>query len=176
MESRYPIFNLSAAFIWKNDSDDIASASYNSAPLEPQQLLWGLNKLHSNELHCVVPELSLTQSVFAICCCIQLRKYACNVSQIWLFFACSSSQYIRIRIVLYYNVTFGSLSSRITQQSNSYCNARFKISKYLIAWGYDLFQGWTCLDSWFERPYFTNTLRYLVGINECRLEAAYCLE
>jgi len=29
MERRYPRFNLSAAFIGKNASEDIASASYN---------------------------------------------------------------------------------------------------------------------------------------------------
>jgi len=73
MERCYSIFNISAAFMGNNASEDIVSASYNSAPTEHQQFLWGLNMLHSNELHCVVPELSLTQSVFTICCCIQLR-------------------------------------------------------------------------------------------------------
>jgi len=34
------------------------------------------------------------------------------------FFACSCSQYLRTRSLLYYKVTFGSLSSRITQHSN----------------------------------------------------------
>jgi len=149
VERRYPIFNISAAFMGKNARDDIASASYNSAPMERQQFLWELNMLHSNELHCVVPELSLMQSVFAICCCIQLRKYASDVSQIWLFFTCSSSRYIRIRILLYYNLTFGSLSSWIMQQSNPYCDDTFNIFKYNIAWGYDLFQGWTCIHSWY---------------------------
>ena len=82
VECRCPIFNVSAAFMGKNANDDIASASYNTVPTECQQFLSGLNTLRSNELHCVVPELNLTRSVFAICCCIQLRKYACNVSQI----------------------------------------------------------------------------------------------
>jgi len=82
LERRYPIFNLSAAYVGINATDDIASASYNSAPTDRQQFLWGFNQPPSNELHCVVPELSLTQSVFALYCCIQLRKYACNVSQI----------------------------------------------------------------------------------------------
>ena len=74
IERRHPIFNLSAAFPGKNSSDDIASASYNAAPTERQQFRWGLIKLHTNELHCVVPEFSLTQSVFTRCSCIQLRK------------------------------------------------------------------------------------------------------
>jgi len=176
MERRYPIFNLSAAFIGKNSTDYIGSASYNSTPTEGQQFSWGLNTLHSNELHCVVPESSLMQSVFAICCCIQLHKYACNVSLIWLCFACSASQYIRIRILLYYNVTFSSFPCCITQQSNSYRHVGFIIFKYLIAWGYDLFQGWTCLYSEFQRPYFKNHFWCVVGINECRLEVGYCLE
>jgi len=176
MERCYSIINLSAACMGKYASDDITSASYNSVPMECQQFLLGLTKLHSKELHCVVPELSFTQSVIAICCSIQLRKYACNVSQIWLLFACSSREYITIHILLYYNVTFGSLSSRITQQSNSYRNIGFKITKYLIAWGYHLFQGSMCLYSWFEWPYFTNHPRCLVGITECWLEAAYCME
>jgi len=73
MEQRYPIINLSAAFMGKNVSDDIASASYNSALTERQQLLWGLSVLHGNELHCIVTELSLNRSVFSICPCIELR-------------------------------------------------------------------------------------------------------
>jgi len=132
MERHYPIFNILAAFMGKNARDDIASASYNSEPTKHQQYLWGLNKLHSNELHCVVPELSLTQSVFAIRCFIQLRKYACDVSQIRLFYACSSSHYLRIPILLYYNITFGSLLSWITQQINFYRDVGFTIFKYLI--------------------------------------------
>jgi len=63
----YPIFNLLAAIMGINATDDIVSGSYNSPPTVHQQFLWGLNMLHSNELRCVVPELSLTQSVFAIC-------------------------------------------------------------------------------------------------------------
>jgi len=85
LERRYPIINFSAACTGKNASDDIASVSYNWAPTERWQLLWGLSKLHSNELHCIVTELSPTRSVFSVCPCIQLHKYACIVSQIWFF-------------------------------------------------------------------------------------------
>jgi len=52
MERRYPMFNSSAALLGKNSSDIIASSSYNSAPTERQQFLWGLNKLHS--INCIV--------------------------------------------------------------------------------------------------------------------------
>jgi len=82
MERCFPIFNIVAAFMGKTPTDNITSASYNSAPTEHQQFLRGLNKVHSNELRCIVRTLSLTQSVFAICCCIQLCNYACNVSHI----------------------------------------------------------------------------------------------
>jgi len=92
------------------------------------------------------------------------------------FFACSCSQYLRTRSLLYYNVTFGSLSSRITQHSNFYHHVGFTIFEHLFAQGYDLFRKRTCLYSWFERPYFANHLRWVVGFNEYRLEAAYCLE
>jgi len=37
-------------------------------------------------------------------------------------------------------VTFGNLSNRITQLSNSYRHVRFKIFEHLIARGYNLFQ------------------------------------
>jgi len=47
--------------------DDIVSASNNWAPMECQQFLWRLSKLHSNEVHCAVPKLCFTRSVFAIC-------------------------------------------------------------------------------------------------------------
>jgi len=70
MEQGYPIINLSAAFTDKNATDDIASASYNWAPTKHHQLLWGLSKIHSNELHRIVTELSLTRSLFSICPCI----------------------------------------------------------------------------------------------------------
>jgi len=85
MERRQPTMNLPAAFIGKNASDDIASDSYNWAPPHGQQFLWRLRTLHSNELHCAVPKTSFTRSVFAICPCIQLHKYAYNVLQIWFF-------------------------------------------------------------------------------------------
>jgi len=167
--------NLPAAFNGKNASDDIASASYNWAPTEHQQFLWRLRTLYSNVLHCAVPKSGFAQSVFAICPCIQLHKYACNVLRIW-FFACSWSQYLRTRSLLYYNVTFGSLLSLITQHSNFYHHVGFTIFEHLFARGYDLFQKRTCLYSWFKRPYFVNHLRCVVGFNEYRLEAAYCLE
>ena len=82
MERRYAIIHLSAASTGKNTTDDIASASYNCAPTLCQQFLWGLSKLHSNGLHRIVTELSLTRSVFSICPWIQLHKHACSVSQI----------------------------------------------------------------------------------------------
>jgi hypothetical protein len=44
-----------------------------------------LRTLHSNKLHYAVPKLSFTRSVVAICPCIQLHKYSCNVLLIWLF-------------------------------------------------------------------------------------------
>jgi len=80
--------NLSAACICITGCDNIASASYNWAPTELQQVSWRLRMLHSNELHCAVRESSFTWSVFAIWPCIPLHKYACNVLQIW-FFTCS---------------------------------------------------------------------------------------
>jgi len=56
------------------------------------------------------------------------------------FFACSCSQYLRTRSLRYYNVTFGSLSSRITQHSICYHHVGFTIFEHLFAGGYDLFQ------------------------------------
>ena len=85
MECRQPTTNLSAAYIGKTASDNIIYAPYNSAPTDRQHFLWRLRMLHSNELHCTVPNWSFTQSVFSICPCLQLYKYACNVSQIWFF-------------------------------------------------------------------------------------------
>jgi len=85
MERRYLIINLSAALTGKNASDDIGSTSYNWVPTERQQLLWRLSELNSNELHRIVTEFGLTQSVSSICPCSQLHKYACMVSQIWFF-------------------------------------------------------------------------------------------
>jgi hypothetical protein len=85
IERRIPQMRLSAAVKGKNASDDIASASYNWAPTEHQQFLRRLRTLYSNELHCAAPKSSFTRSVFAICPCIQLHKYACNVLQIWFF-------------------------------------------------------------------------------------------
>ena len=81
--------NPSAAFIAKNSTDDIASASYNWAPAEDQQSLWGLRTLHSNELDCAVPKSSFTRSVFAIWPYIQLHQYACTVYRS-VFFTWSS--------------------------------------------------------------------------------------
>ena len=88
MEWGYSIINLSAVFMGKNASNHIASASYNWTPTEHHQILWRFSKLHRNELHRNVTELSHTRSVFSICSCIPLQNYACNVSQIW-FFGCS---------------------------------------------------------------------------------------
>jgi len=69
----------------KNASDDITTASSKWVPTEGQQFFGELIKLHSNELQCIVPKLTYKWSVFSICLCIQLHKYACNFSQIWLF-------------------------------------------------------------------------------------------
>ena len=85
MERHYPTIHPSAALIGKHASDDMASTSYDWAPTVRQQFSWGLSTLYCNELHCVVTKLSFTRSVFSICPCIQLHKYACNVSQIWSF-------------------------------------------------------------------------------------------
>jgi len=70
MERRCPIIHLAGASMGKNATDNIASALSNWASTERQQFLWGLNKLHSNELNRIVTELSLMQSVFSICLCI----------------------------------------------------------------------------------------------------------
>jgi len=85
MQLHSPIINLSAAVMSKNASDNIASTFYNWVPMECQQFLCWLNMLCSNELHCIVPKLSVMWSVFSICLCIQLHKSVCNLSQIWLF-------------------------------------------------------------------------------------------
>ena len=69
----------------KNTTYDIASAFYRWVPTESKQSLWRLSQLHSNGMHCAVPKLSFTWSVFSICPCIQLHKNACNVSHIWFF-------------------------------------------------------------------------------------------
>jgi len=61
------------------------------------------------------------------------------------FFACSCSQYLRTRSLLYSNVTFGSLSSRITQHSTFYHQVGFTIFEHLFARGYDLFQKRMCV-------------------------------
>jgi len=92
------------------------------------------------------------------------------------FIACSCIQYLRTRSLLYYNDTFGSLSSRNTQHSKFFHHVGFSIFEHPFARGYDLFQKWTFLYSWFERPYFANHLRCVVGFNECTLKAADCLE
>jgi hypothetical protein len=78
-EQTYSTINQSGAFIGKNASDDIVSASYNGVPTLCQQCLWRLRTLNSNKLSFAVSKLSLTWSVFTICPCIQLHTYACNV-------------------------------------------------------------------------------------------------
>jgi len=176
MEHSWSTINQLAASIGNTASDHITSTSYNWVPTEGEQLLWRFSMPHSNELHCGVPKVSFTRSVYSICPSIQLYKYACNVSQIWYYCLDLKSPYLRTRILLCYNETFSSLLSRISQHSNPYRHVGFKIFKYLIAKGYDLFQKWTWLDSWFEWPYFTNPLRCLVGCNECRLDTFQCLE
>jgi len=90
--------------------------------------------------------------------------------------ACRCIQYLRTRSLLYYNDIFGSHSGRITQHSKCYHHGGFTIFEHLFPRGYDLFQKWTYLYSWFERPYFASHLRCVVGFNECRLNAADCRE
>jgi hypothetical protein len=63
------------------------------------------------------------------------------------FFACSCSQYLRTRSLVYYNVTLSSLSSQITQHSNYYHHVGFIIFGHLFARGYDHFQKEMCLYS-----------------------------
>jgi len=61
-----------------------------------------------------------------------------------VFSACSCSQCVTTRSLVYYNVTFGSLSSRITQHSNLYHHVGSTIFEHLFVRGYDLFQKRTC--------------------------------
>jgi len=60
------------------------------------------------------------------------------------FFACRCSQCLRTRSLLYYNVTFVSLLSRITQHCNFYHHVELTIFEHLFARGYDLFQKRMC--------------------------------
>jgi len=69
IEHSQSTINLSAAFVGKNSSDDIASASYNWVPTEHEQFLWSRSTLHRNELCRTVLKLSFMRSVFAICPC-----------------------------------------------------------------------------------------------------------
>jgi hypothetical protein len=85
IERRIPTMSISAAFNGKHASDYIASASYIWAPTEHQQFLGRLRTLYINVLNFAVPISSFTRSVFGICPCIPLHKYACNVLQIWFF-------------------------------------------------------------------------------------------
>jgi len=160
----------------KNAADNIAYGSYNWVPTEHLQDSWRFNKLHSNELPCIIPKSSVMRSVFSICPCIQLHKYGFNVSQIWPFLLVALESIFKNALSSSPYCDIGSLPSQITQLSVSYRNVGFNIFKYLIAIGYDLIQKWTWLYSWFERPDFANHLRLLVGCNECRLKTSYCVE
>jgi len=60
--------------------------------------------------------------------------------------------------------------------SNSYHHGRFRIFEYLVARGYDIFQKWRYLYSWFEQPWFPNHIWYIVGYYKCGLKASYCFE
>ena len=71
---------------------------------------------------------------------------------------------------------FDNLSSRMTQLPNCHHDVGFKICRYLIVRGYDDFQKWRCLDSWFERPSFAKYIGYLVGLYVSGLKAFHCLE
>jgi len=97
--------------------------------------------LHSNELHCIVPKLSLSRSVFSLCLCIQLRKYACIVSEV-LPFPCLSlqSQYLRSSFLPYYNESLDSHSSQNMPLSNSKIDVEFKIFTYHVMTGFECFQ------------------------------------
>jgi len=85
-------------------------------------------------------------------------------------------QCLRTPIVLNYNVSFGSPSSRITQLSKSYPDVRFNSVPYLIAKGYDPVYKWMGLCSWFERSYMANHVWCLVGVNECKFGMSNCLQ
>jgi hypothetical protein len=48
----------SATFVGPNANNNIATTIKNWVATEHQQYWWRLCKLHSNDLHCIVPELS----------------------------------------------------------------------------------------------------------------------
>ena len=68
-----------------------------------------------------------------VCRYIQLHKYTCHVSQVWLV-SCLKiwSQYSSMSYLLHYNFTFDRHWSRITQLSNSYCDVIFKSLNTLL--------------------------------------------
>jgi len=86
------------------------------------------------------------------------------------------SYYLSTSVPLNNNVTFDSVSTGITQSPTSYSHGGFSIDQYLVARGYAILQKWTSLSPRFDRPYVTNHIRRLVGINEYGLETSYSLE
>ena len=55
---RYPIIILSPTILGNNGSDNIVTASSTWALMQRPQFVYGLTKLYSNEVHCIVPILS----------------------------------------------------------------------------------------------------------------------
>jgi len=92
-------------------------------------------------LNQVLPGQSLQSVLVSNFTNMHAMSYRCD------FFGYSCSQYLRTRGLLYDNITFGSLSSRITQHSHYYYHVAFTIFEHLFARGYDLFQKRPCLYS-----------------------------
>jgi hypothetical protein len=86
------------------------------------------------------------------------------------------SYYLSTSNQLNNTVNFDSLSTGITQLSNSYNHVGFPMYKYLVTGAYDIFKQRTLLESRFERRFLSNHIRFVVGFNECELEPSYCME
>ena len=87
------------------------SGSYNWPPTELHQVCWILGRIHSNELHCALPESSSMWSLFAICPFLHLHKCACNVIQIWfLAWSCRVNIY---EPAVWFTVSLLSVVSRV---------------------------------------------------------------
>jgi len=164
--------NLLAAFIGKNASDDNASGSYNWVPAVCQGCF------RYTAINCLVLFLNRVLCGQSLQFVRVINFTNIHTMPYWsYYFPCSCrSQYLRTSSLLYFIVHFGSLSTGITQLPNLYRHVGDIIFDHLIARDYNLFQKWTCLYSRFERQYFANHLRRMVGFNEYRVEAAYCFE
>jgi len=137
----------------------------------------GLCMICSNEMPCIVLKLSYYHSVLSIWPCIQLHNSACNVLQIWLLPCLQlQCQYLRTSVLLNNTVPFDSLSTGITQHSNSNHHVSFCIFEQLIARDNNIFQKWRSHYWWFEEPYFASHIWWLGGIYKYVLDAFYCLE